>query len=69
MLVSISLGLLLAGKVLSQQEHALDGHSYEGCFAVGIPYDSGVELGPENCTPEACQEACTGSAYAGVFSE
>ena len=60
------LGLLWVG-ALAQNNHATGTFSYVGCLEVTGTADKQVPLDPQNCTPEACQQACTGYKYAAVF--
>lgn len=60
------LGLLWAGGALAQSNHATGEFHYVGCVEISATAAKSIPLDPENCTPEACQQACTGYAYAAV---
>lgn len=63
------IGLLLAGRVLAQEGHAIEGYRYAGCMQFSAAYGKEVALTQDNCTPEECQQTCkaTGFHYAAVF--
>lgn len=60
------LGLLSAGSVLAQNNHATGNFNYIGCVEITAPAANEIPLDPQNCTPEACQEACVGYQFAAV---
>ncbi|MBE3048031.1 hypothetical protein IMZ48_37090 [Candidatus Bathyarchaeota archaeon] len=62
------LGALWAGGALAQSNHAVGEFRYVGCVENNGAAAKEIPLDPESCTPEACQEACTGYAYAGVYT-
>lgn len=69
MLRSSLLGLLWAGGILAQNNHATGQFHYIGCVEITVPAAHQVSLDPQNCSPEACQEACAGYQYAAVYTE